>query len=1255
MAPQRLTPDSSLLSEEYVLVQAWKKAHEYIRRHNWYSDVLELDMTNADLERRLGAVAADVQSSEGLRPEPLRLVLAPKKQQWDLKNGKWAPVDGPSSVEKRLRPLAHLSARDQILGTAFMMLLADTVETRQHDPRVSVPEARRLGMMSYGHRLLCDEEDGHLHFRWGNSVVYRQYFQDYEAFISRPQQVVDAEFPNSTDWAIAYADLSQFYDRVRPAELFGKIRQLVGNDADPVFLHKFRSFFDWNWFSADKDEAFKYSQNASPAIDEYEHVALPQGLVASGFFSNALLIDFDEAIWAGINQWHDNNGWQLVDYCRYVDDMRIVLRLGAGLRNATESDIAKLVSDHLIRILNETAECLVLNPEKTEVILGRDAAAGSIPVSETMKRINHNTSGTIDPFLGEETIDLIEGLFFSRQEELLEFEDRFRDTFFTAKPDVRHETVDRFAANRFRRTFRALRPLCEDAPESSSPTLLPALSRESLDNKAAYFCRRLIERWVRDPSNMRLLRVAMDVYPHDKNLDVVLDLLKQYVDVGKKRKSPRRVAWYCAAELLKAGATETGLVADDDLLPAGIDLKRYQEKLAEFAKQIAERPQTYPWFLVQQAYLFLACMGKYSERRIHPSTSRYLKDHLRLHHTLAGRTNTLRREDIVPFVLLREHMHDADSAAQTFLACVRDFTPAVQRKLLLRVLQENVQLADAIRMKMEVGDQEAWAHLFDVHGIPPAGGFPDSVDELPTTPASYPFLSIARSVINPFQQEYASLHFARGLLHQLPHEDGVLFPSRINLHSCNWRALCSDQFPIAADAVSVQIEATTEYDGRFAIPSWISPDDQWRYQLGQILRVLLTGLPDYTQSVWRPRPERSHVLYTPYRSSWLRRRYAVFNGRNAFGPDWLPISSWLGSLLCRLLEWPGFARFDFDFGLPDEFSENDLSQLIDSRIAQLERLYGRASFTPVLAVRIPKTFMHPHRVNEPDDSASLYRMHVGVVQTVIPRQSAFASDPQLDQPPMRFRHRRHLSAVLGGVHRMLQVRDTHRGDASNIELLVFPELSVHPADVKTHLIPFALQHRCIIFAGLVFHPASPTFSQLINSGCWIIPVRNLRGSLQVYYVEQGKSNLTPPEQRLGITPFRPAQWILEFVHPTTAKKLWSLTGAICYDATDIRLAADLRNLTDMFIIPALNTDVGTFDNMAAALHYHMFQHVIVSNTGEFGGSTGQAPFENRHKRILFHTHGNEQASISFFEIDLNTYRNTNPPLKTPPAGYQPRS
>src|ERR1700722_1929244 len=163
---------------------------------------------------------------------------------------------------------------------------------------------------------------------------------------------------------------------------------------------------------------------------------------------------------AGFDRWYDRDSWQLVDYCRYVDDMRIVIRLGERLRNAKDSEIIAAISSHLTEHLQAPAQGLLVNPAKCSVVLGRDAAAGSIRVSAAMRRINHNTSGVIDFVVGEETVDLIDSLLSSRHEDPLDFKDNFRDTFFAAKPDVRDETVARFSANRFRQTYRSLRPMC---------------------------------------------------------------------------------------------------------------------------------------------------------------------------------------------------------------------------------------------------------------------------------------------------------------------------------------------------------------------------------------------------------------------------------------------------------------------------------------------------------------------------------------------------------------------------------------------------------------------------------------------------------------------------------------------------------------------------------------------------------------------------------------------------------------------------
>ena len=74
------------------------------------------------------------------------------------------------------------------------------------------------------------------------------------------------------------------------------------------------------------------------------------------------------------------------------------------------------------------------------------------------------------------------------------------------------------------------------------------------------------------------------------------------------------------------------------------------------------------------------------------------------------------------------------------------------------------------------------------------------------------------------------------------------------------------------------------------------------------------------------------------------------------------------------------------------------------------------------------------------------------------------------------------------------------------------------------------------------------------------------------------------------------------------RPVW-LTAAVCYDATDLGLAADLRAVSDVLAIPALNKDVKTF------------------------GSNAYWPRSEDHVRQVFHIHGQPQASIAFLEID----------------------
>ncbi len=121
---------------------------------------------------------------------------------------------------------------------------------------------------------------------------------------------------------------------------------------------------------------------------------------------------------------------------------------------------------------------------------------------------------------------------------------------------------------------------------------------------------------------------------------------------------------------------------------------------------------------------------------------------------------------------------------------------------------------------------------------------------------------------------------------------------------------------------------------------------------------------------------------------------------------------------------------------------------------------------------------------------------------------------------------------------------------------------------------------------------------------------------------------------------------------------------MCYDATDLCLAADLRDCSDIYAICALNRDVATFDTMTQALHYHMYQTVILSNNGAFGGSNAYTPYHMPYHRQVFHAHGQPQATVAFLEIEpaelLARGRSSQSPSpaqrawKSQPAGWKPR-
>lgn len=140
-----------------------------------------------------------------------------------------------------------------------------------------------------------------------------------------------------------------------------------------------------------------------------------------------------------------------------------------------------------------------------------------------------------------------------------------------------------------------------------------------------------------------------------------------------------------------------------------------------------------------------------------------------------------------------------------------------------------------------------------------------------------------------------------------------------------------------------------------------------------------------------------------------------------------------------------------------------------------------------------------------------------------------------------------------------------------------------------------------------------------------------------------------------------AQWLVRGVYEN--KLLWTLTATICYDATDIALLSALRDQVDCTIVASSNKDTTAYDSMAEAMRFHLYGHVVIANSGEFGGSTIQAPYRNDYERVIVHSHGHDQAVVSMATLHLNDFskkRSRQKSIvklrdpKTSPAGYKGR-
>jgi len=1243
MTTDLLDPRLDLLSEQYVLVQAWKKTAAYIRYHNWFADTLALDRAAVNLPHFLEGLAERLQEPECWSNTPMRIVPAPKSQEWRVNEiGRWGPRP-KEEIAKKMRPLAHVVLEDQVAATALMMCLADRVETLQGDPTLSIDEPQNLSVVtSYGNRLFCGKVGGVLQHRWGSAKLYRSFFQDYQQFLARAE-IVAEHLSADTKVVIIHSDLKNFYDRVSPDLLAEKITALQNQNDDPRFFQIARRILCWEWDTRDINEVMGYASKAE--LDDFSKVALPQGLVSAGFFSNIVLLEFDRALRSHLGSLI-YPGIVLHDVCRYVDDIRLVLSV-EGFSDLIE--IEKVIFAWLQEILDSSTTGLKVSSEKTRAVLFRGDERPLVRQGRKMRRIQQAISGGFDAIEGGEILDAVRALVRTQQH-YSEKRLQGQGWRLTPIPDVRDDTVARFAAARFRSTFRSLRPLLDSQEDlsavggeiDSQPRESNYLrkTQEDLDDDARAFALGLIENWVEDPSNVRLLRVGLDLWPDVVVLTRILEILRQYTSSGGGRKAPRRVAWYCLSEIFRAGATETGFVDDDERLPDKIDIHAYRSALFAEAVQLLSLPATLPWYLKQQIFLFLAAFNPTKVPLMRRGRNLEIKHYRDLLRYLKGETRGLLDRDFATLAIISRRAF-LDKSRATQLA--NDNISANRAKLIaerdpafgLELFDLNPEIVRLVPQRLQ-------------HDLCVGRQHPDEGT------------SLADLVLNGtgiLRNELILLQFAEKFLESLREQSvsDVIAPYDVQIQIIHDSV---DPEKISLGEVKIRLSRTpSPNESIYSPPTWCQPEERWRFQLGYLMRFILTEHIDFTQPVRKISWKEDTSIYRRLLPHWLQRTYGFYSGHSAYGADWLPISDWTEQFLYALLAWPGCMSSEFSGWITGGIEVT--LRCVRERICLLLGFKGRISETLIL----PLSSSWPYK--KPKTARSL---RACVVQTVIPGPDHFFTPVDLVCKTIRKKHRNHLSAALAAVVKMLHLRATHKGSDGQLDLLILPELSVHPLDVETHLVPFARAYKTIILAGLTYEEISKG-GLLANAALWVIPAWSPVRGLEIIRRKQGKKHLARDEQNHNnliptIEGFRPCQWLVGYEwNPVGESIPLNMTASVCYDATDIRLAADLQKLSDVFIIPALNKDVKTFDQMALALHYHMYQMVIVANNGTYGGSNAYAPYDSQFERQIFHLHGQPQASIGFLEIDnigdfLNRRHEHNnsliagntPKWKCPPAG-----
>ncbi|AZP11212.1 reverse transcriptase domain-containing protein [Undibacterium parvum] len=1221
---RKLKPEIDLLTDEVVISQAWKKTHGYMRAHNWYADTLALDISALGLESN-AEKWANALTKNDIELRDLELVPAAKSEPWGLDSKKgWVPLEEPKIRESKppVRPLAHMTVRDQTWATALMMCLADAVESAQGDCSIlNASLAQNQGVYSYGNRLLCDWTEQGAWFRWGNGETYRKFFTDYQNFLKRPIEIgrLVANSLSDTDHVfIVNLDLSKFYDYIDRPTLLKRLQNIAVEygDADVCkeFWKRAKKITDWRWDVEAVDAAKKIGLELGSG--------LPQGLVASGFFANAYMIPFDRSVAKYIGESVPNMADVILhDYCRYVDDIRLVISAG----NIDIDKIAKAINTWVGNQLKlHAGTTLKLNIKKTKLTSLSDLDnSGSL--SGRIMLLQNELSGPADRDILESATAVLEGLLTSQPDDVPETTsvkgDKGLFRLVKFDHDIRLDTLKRFAANRLESVMRNKRKL----------TVIDKLDGQAgnlADNESELLAKKLVKAWMQDPSLGLVLRKAIEIFPSPIIIEPVLDAIfkRSSIGGGGADRSTAAMMDYLLADIFRCCVDFNGFFQRVDY-PKSAAPEDLLDIAAMYAQRSVGSPNV-PRFIERQALLLLATLKK---PVLVDNATKTIQHSL--HAILAGRPPEFQIQRLALFEVASQITGRPDAFALLLIENISPLTPDLKLSSLEEIAKRGGEFWLSVwkRLGQDSANKELIKQL--------DWAAPVASSDLKSKKQK--LSKVIASNKNGFEHEVALVKLALGLISFAEKNSALLplSPRDIQVaqvgHHADWEELW------LPDVTSIDCTTTsksTTNDPRFSAPPWIDASNNEHtiiYWIGSILRAAVVGGSDFTGSRWKL---GTVISYKGLRTGWYKRRMGMMHSSEVLVGNYATVSTWFSELLMKCLQWPGrestYLKSEEILGIDGLES---LRKVLSKRLRLLDELYCKASRMPTLVTSISTLTKRPS-------------FRLVTVQQLLPRSKDFSlSDRELNLPKARAENRAHIARICQLTYKTLTAKLEADNDLSKVsaDLIVFPEVAVHPDD-QDIIKRLADKTKSIVLAGMVFFDHN---GKLVNVARWFIP--DYRDSGRQWIIrDQGKANMTKDEVLLGISGYRPCQHIIEVIGAEEGPI--RISGAICYDATDLNLAVDLKKKTDLFVVCAHNKDVSTFDTMAAALNYHMFQHVVVVNKGEFGGSTIQAPYKEHFDRLVSHAHGVDQISINVADLDLVAFRREHKsfkPVKTKPAGF----